>query len=35
METFMDKVDVVTEVGKGTTVTMYKTFKSLQDKQEK
>jgi len=29
MESFMDRVDVVSEVGKGTTVTMYKTFKSL------
>ncbi|NSW91681.1 MAG: anti-sigma F factor [Firmicutes bacterium] len=29
METFMDKVEVITEVGKGTTVVMFKTFKSL------
>lgn len=29
MESFMDKVDVFSEVGKGTTVTMIKTLKSL------
>ena len=29
MESFMDRVDVVSEPGKGTTVTMYKVFKSL------
>ena len=29
MESFMDKVEVFSEVGKGTTVVMYKTFKSL------
>lgn len=28
MESFMDKVEVVSTPGKGTTVTMYKTFKS-------
>lgn len=29
MESFMDKVEVFSEVGKGTTVSMYKTFKSI------
>ncbi|HHW49419.1 MAG TPA: anti-sigma F factor [Clostridiaceae bacterium] len=29
MESFMDKVEVFSEVGKGTTVVLYKTFKSL------
>jgi len=29
MESFMDKVDVVSEVGKGTKVSMYKKFNSL------
>jgi len=29
MESFMDRVDVVSEVGKGTTVTMFKTFNSV------
>lgn len=29
MESFMDRVEIASEVGKGTTVTMYKTFKSL------
>lgn len=29
MESFMDKVEVISEVGKGTTVSMYKTFKSI------
>jgi stage II sporulation protein AB (anti-sigma F factor) len=29
MESFMDKVEVFSELGKGTTVVMYKTFKSL------
>ena len=30
MESFMDRVDVVSELGKGTTVIMYKKFKSLE-----
>lgn len=29
MESFMDKVEVSSEAGKGTTVVMYKTFNSL------
>lgn len=29
MESFMDKIEVFSERGKGTTVTMYKTFKTL------
>lgn len=29
MESFMDKVEVVSEPGKGTTVVMYKTLKSV------
>jgi len=29
METFMDTVDIVSEPGKGTTVIMFKTFKSI------
>ncbi|HPC99952.1 MAG TPA: anti-sigma F factor [Acetivibrio sp.] len=29
MENFMDKVEVVSEAGKGTTVKMYKVFKSV------
>ncbi|NLC68962.1 MAG: anti-sigma F factor [Clostridiaceae bacterium] len=29
MEAFMDKVEVITEVGKGTTVVLFKTFKFL------
>jgi stage II sporulation protein AB (anti-sigma F factor) len=29
MESFMDKVEVVSEAGKGTTVLLYKTFKSV------
>lgn len=29
MENFMDRVEVTSEVGKGTCVTMFKTFKSL------
>lgn len=29
MESFMDKVEINSEIGKGTTVTMYKTFKSV------
>jgi len=29
MESFMDKVDVKSEIGQGTAVTMYKTFKSI------
>jgi stage II sporulation protein AB (anti-sigma F factor) len=29
METFMDKIDVISEAGKGTTVIMFKTFKSI------
>lgn len=29
MESFMDKVEVVSEVGRGTRVSMYKKFKSL------
>jgi len=29
MESFMDRVEVISEVGKGTKVTMYKKFKSL------
>ena len=33
MESFMDRVDVKSEPGKGTIVTMYKVFKSLSDKQ--
>ena len=32
METFMDKLEVFSEHGKGTTVTMYKVFKSVRDK---
>ncbi len=32
METFMDKVEVFSEPGKGTTVKLYKTFKSIRDK---
>ncbi|MCR4437012.1 MAG: anti-sigma F factor [Clostridiales bacterium] len=32
MESFMDRVEVVSEPGRGTTVTMYKTFKSLGNK---
>ncbi|MFZ5988653.1 MAG: anti-sigma F factor [Bacillota bacterium] len=31
MESFMDRVDVISEIGKGTTVTMYKVFKSIKD----
>lgn len=31
MESFMDKVDVVSEKGKGTKVIMYKKFKSVKD----
>jgi stage II sporulation protein AB (anti-sigma F factor) len=29
METFMDTIDVISEAGKGTTVIMFKTFKSI------
>ncbi|NLM58504.1 MAG: anti-sigma F factor [Clostridium sp.] len=29
MESFMDEVEVISEVGKGTTVKMYKEFKSV------
>ena len=29
MESFMDKIEVVSELGKGTKVTMFKTFKSI------
>lgn len=29
MESFMDRIDINSEPGKGTTVVMYKTFKSL------
>jgi stage II sporulation protein AB (anti-sigma F factor) len=29
MEAFMDKVKIITEVGKGTTILLFKTFKSL------
>ena len=29
MESFMDSINVSSEIGKGTTVTMYKTFKSV------
>jgi len=29
MESFMDKVEVFSELGKGTKVVMYKVFKSL------
>lgn len=29
MESFMDRIDVCSEPGKGTTVTMFKVFKSL------
>lgn len=29
METFMDKIEVISEIGKGTTVIMFKTFKSI------
>lgn len=29
MESFMDRVDVISSPGNGTTVTMYKTFKSV------
>lgn len=29
MESFMDKVDVTSKAGMGTTVTLYKTFKSI------
>lgn len=29
MESFMDKVDVISEMGKGTKVILYKTFKSI------
>jgi stage II sporulation protein AB (anti-sigma F factor) len=32
METFMDKLEVFSEYGKGTTVTMFKVFKSVRDK---
>lgn len=31
MESFMDKVDVFSEPGKGTKVVMFKTFKSLRE----
>jgi len=31
MESFMDKIDVVSEKGKGTRVIMYKTLKSVKD----
>jgi len=30
MESFMDRVEVLSVVGKGTTVRMYKTFKSME-----
>lgn len=29
MESFMDRVDITSETGKGTTITMFKEFKSL------
>ena len=32
MESFMDKVNVFSEPGKGTTVIMYKVFKSISEK---
>ncbi|MDP4092496.1 MAG: anti-sigma F factor [Bacillota bacterium] len=32
MESFMDSIEVKSEPGKGTSVTMYKTFKSLIEK---
>ncbi len=31
MESFMDKVEVVSEVGKGTKVIMFKTFESVKE----
>jgi stage II sporulation protein AB (anti-sigma F factor) len=31
MESFMDTVEVISEVGKGTTVKMYKVFKSVEN----
>ncbi|HOM01645.1 MAG TPA: anti-sigma F factor [Acetivibrio sp.] len=34
MESFMDRVEVASEVGKGTTVTMFKTFKSVRGKND-
>lgn len=34
MESFMDRVEVISEVGRGTRVSMYKKFKSL-DKENK
>lgn len=30
MESFMDKVDIISEPGKGTTVILYKVFRSLE-----
>jgi stage II sporulation protein AB (anti-sigma F factor) len=32
METFMDKIEIISEPGIGTTVKMFKTFKSLTDR---
>lgn len=29
MESFMDRVEILSEVGRGTTVTMFRTFKSV------
>ncbi|TYQ16396.1 UNVERIFIED_CONTAM: stage II sporulation protein AB (anti-sigma F factor) [Acetivibrio alkalicellulosi] len=32
MESFMDKIEVVSEIGKGTSVVMFKTFNSVNEK---